>query len=156
MHTLYIDRTAGDLYGVLTLQRVDKYGDVVKVFEKLPFASGQFPFLDGGAEDWVQGKGPTPFGEFWMSTKKEPLTSAEPKGTPFYVFSTEKGGRTIKGPNGEHRDSAGLHLDGGPVGTVGCTGLRYDTPYKECSAWALFAYLDRLHKYEPWIKVKCL
>jgi hypothetical protein len=150
-HAIYFDRDPGKLIGRLTLQRVTANGEVVQLFKHLPVASGQFPFLDGGAEDWVTGKGATPFGEHWMSTKKESLT-LEPVGTPFYPIGTKKGARVIEGPNGKHRVNVGLHLENDKPGTSGCCALLTNTPERECLAWALFTYLDHLHKYEPHIR----
>jgi len=149
-HTIYVDRDLGKKSAVLTLQYAGPNGNK-KVFEKLPVATGQFPFLDGGADDWVQGKGGTPFGSHWMSTKKEPLQMT-PVGTPFYPIGSEKGGRVIVGPNGQRRENIGLHLENASPGTAGCTALLHDTPERECLAWALFAYLDRLNRYEPFIR----
>ena len=155
-HKLFIDRTPGSLQGVMTLQRVGKDGKVVKVFDKMPFNSGQFPFLDGGADDWVQGKGATPFGTCWLSTKRETLTSAEPKGTFFYVLSTVKGERILRGPNGKTRENAGVHLENKSPGTLGCTAVLHDTPERECTAYAFDAYLNKLHKYEPFVETVIL
>lgn len=151
-HTIYFDRTEGRLHGVLTLQYVNPFGEAIKVFERLPVASGQYGFLAGGSQDWVRGKGATPFGRHWMSTKKEPLVSAQPFGTPFYPIGTDKGSRIIKGPNGQIREHIGLHLENHIPGSAGCPVLLNDTPVRECMANALFAYLDTLHKYEPFIR----
>ena len=151
-HAIYFDRTEGQLHGVLTLQYVNPFGEAVKVFERLPVASGQYGFLNGGLQDWVVGRGATPFGRHWMSTKKEPLTSAEPYGTPFYIISTDKGSRIIKGPNGATREHIGLHLENRIPGTRGCPALLNDTPVRKCTALALFAYLDALHEFEPYIR----
>jgi len=145
---LYVDRKPGSVYGALTLQRVID-GKPAKLFERLPFASGQYPYTDGGDEDWVTGKGPIPFtspGEnYWLSTRKEPL-QMEPVGTPFYCFSSKKGERVIYGPNGKQRADAGLHLENRFPGSAGCVVLMHDTPERERLAWLLFAELDRLHK----------
>jgi hypothetical protein len=150
MHTIFVDRDLGKKAAVLTLQYASPNGNK-KVFERLPVATGQFPFLDGGADDWVQGKGGTPYGSFWMTTKKEPL-QMEPKGSPFYVISSEKGSRIIKGPNGKQRSDIGLHKENQYPGSAGCTVLLHDTPERECLVNALFAYLDTLHPYEPYIR----
>lgn len=147
-HTIYFDRKTTSIYGVLTLQRVDDNGQAHKMFERLPCSSGQRGHTD---TDWVQGKSPTPMGRHWMSTKVEAL-QMEPKGTPFYVMGTEKGSRRIQGPGQAHRTHIGLHLENRHPGTAGCPALLHDTPERECLAWALFAYLDRLHKYEPYIQ----
>lgn len=152
-HSIYFDRTPGKLYGVLTLQYAGSKG-VIKVFDKIPVASGQNGFLHPD-NDWANGKGATPFGKHWMSTKKVPL-QMEPKGTPFYMISTEKGGSVIHGPGNAQRTACGLHLENGHPGSIGCTVLLHSTPEQECTAWALFAYLDKLNKYEPYIRFEVL
>ncbi len=147
-HTIYFDRQPDSIYGVLTLQRAEK-GKAFKVFERFPCSSGQ---RGNTTTDWVQGKSPTPMGVHWMSTKQEHL-QFEPKGTPFYPMGTSKGSRRIEQPDGpQYREHIGLHLENRFPGTAGCPALLWDTPERECSAWALFAYLDKLHKYEPYIR----
>lgn len=148
-HKMFFDRKEGEMYGVLTLQKDGK-----KLFERLPVASGQRGFLTK-AQDWVNGKGATPYGKHWMTTRKVPLLM-EPKGTPFYMIGTEKGGSTIFGPNGQSRTAIGLHLENKHPGSIGCTVLLHDRTEDECMAWALFAYLDRLSKYEPYIEFHVL
>lgn len=154
VHKIFFDRQEGSLRGFLTLQRVDDTGKIHKVFSRLPVASGQIGFLHR-KDDYVVGKGATPFGKHWLSTRQEPL-QMEPKGTPFYVIGTHKGGRTIEGPGAAKRTHIGLHLENRHPGSIGCPVLLHDTPERECTAWALFAYLDRLHKYEPYIRFEVL
>lgn len=142
-YTLYIKRSRGSLYGVVTLQRAID-GVAHKLFERLPMASGQFGYLDGGAQDWCIAKSPTPIGTHWLSLKREPL-HMEPFGSPFYCLSTNKGQRTIHGPNGAMRDACGVHLENRHPGTIGCTALLHDTPERERQALALFSEFDRLY-----------
>lgn len=149
-HVFYFDRDEGKLLGRLTLQYVSN-GQVTKLFDKLAVSSGQFPFLDGGAEDWVTGKGATPFGEHWLSTKQEKLTM-EPVGTPFYPIGTKKGSRIIEGPNQKYRTNVGLHEENDSPGTAGCCALLTDNVMRRCLTSALFTYLDRLHKYEAHVQ----
>lgn len=143
-YTLYIDRKKGNINGVLTLQRVVN-GKVYKLFERLPFASGQYPYTDGGADDWVISKGPIPFGTHWISTKRESL-QMEPVGTPFYVISSNPGERVINGPNGKRRSDIGLHLENRFPGSAGCLALLDNTAERKRLAWLLFDELDRLHE----------
>lgn len=143
-YTLYVKRTKGSIYGVVTLQRVID-GQATKLFDKLPMASGQLGYLAGGKQDWVPSKSPTPIGEFWLSTKKEPLT-LEPVGTPFYCISTNKGDNRLFGPDGVVRTAAGLHLENRTPGTIGCVALLHDTNQREQMAYLLFKELDRLYK----------
>lgn len=147
-YTLYIDRKLGDINGVMTLQRVIN-GQAIKIFEKLPFASGQYPYTDGGAEDWVTGKGPIPMNKpgenYWLSTKREPL-QMEPVGTPFYVISSKQGERVIYGPGGKKRENVGVHLENSKPGSAACTALLHDNEGRKRKAWAFFAELDRLNK----------
>jgi hypothetical protein len=143
-YSLWFDRKLGDIRGALTLQKEVKNGKAVKIFERLPAASGQRGYSDGGLEDWIQGKGPTPMGVHWLSTKREKLFSAEPYGTPFYPISTEQGSRIIVGPGGVQRDSCGLHYENSSPGTAGCTALLINTQNRKTKAKALFDYLDKL------------
>lgn len=149
-HTLYIDRNIGKKEGLLTLSNGNQH-----VFKQLPFATGQSGFLDGGADDWVTGKGGTPYGVHWMSTKKEPL-QMEPVGTPFYVMSTKKGSRVIEGADGKSRSNIGLHLENRFPGSAGCVVLLHRTKEEKLLTVALFAYLDALYAYEPYIEAKVL
>lgn len=143
-YTLYIKRTRGSLYGVVTLQRVVN-GQVTKLFDKLPMASGQVGYLAGGRQDWAKSKSPTPIGEYWLSTKKEPLLM-EPFGTPFYCLSDVQGRRTITSPDkAVIREHIGLHLENRFPGTIGCTALLHDTNQRDQLANLLFKELDRLH-----------
>lgn len=144
-HRLFFDRREGQLDGVVTLRN-----DKQELFKQLPARSGQPGHLTK-ATQWVRGKGATPYGNHWMSTRQVPL-QMEPKGTPFYMIGTNKGGSTIYGSHGQRRTAIGLHLENNWPGSAGCIVLRHDTPETECMAWALFAYLDRLSKYEPFIE----
>lgn len=158
-HTLWIDRHPNGIDCKVTLQEVTADNKVIKHFDKLPARSGQYGYTDWTKDDikgnWTQGKSPTPIGVHWMSTKREPLYIS-PVGTPFYIFSTYQGSRKILGPDGRIRENAGLHLENNIPGTVGCTALLHDTMERKDRAWALFSYLDKLHKFEPFIKVVVL
>lgn len=153
-HTFWLDRTPGTISAVLTLQRAVG-NTVTKVFDKLPVATGQYPFTDGGPDDWVRGKGSTPFGYYWLSTKREAL-KMEPVGTPFYVISTNKGERTIIGPDGKTRSDIGLHLENRFPGSAGCVVLLANTAERAKRARALFDYLDKIHENEPYIRFTVL
>ncbi len=142
-YKLFIKRTKGSVYGVMTLQRVID-GQVTKIFDKLPIASGQYPYVNGGAGDWVKGKGPTPIGKHWLSTKRDALIM-EPKGTPFYVIGTKPGERVIYGSGGKSRSDCGVHLENRHPGSAGCPVLLHDTPKRSKTAWLFFEELDRLH-----------
>lgn len=146
-YTLYIDRKLGNIYGVLTLQRAIA-GKTYKLFERLPFASGQPRCTLGGKQDWIQNCGPIPMSKpgenYWLSTKRETL-NMEPKGTPFYVISSRKGERTIIGEYGEIRGDIGLHLENQFPGSYGCPALLHDTAERKRLAWLLFDELDRLY-----------
>lgn len=142
MHTAYFDRMPGNIHGVLTLQYVTSLGFIKKVFDKLAVSSGQRGYEDG---NWTQGKSPTPYGAYWLSTKYEPL-QFEPKGSPFHVLSSVPGSRIIKGPDGKQRENAGVHLENKYEGTIGCTALLNDTVERACLADAFFAYLDALNE----------
>ena len=142
-YAIYMKRTKGSIYGVLTFQRVvDGVKDVL--FERLPIASGQYGYLNGGDQDWITAKSPTPIGKHWLSTKREAL-QMEPKGTPFYVLSSIPGERTIKGPRGVRRD-CGAHFENHNPGSVGCPVLLHDTEKREQDTWAFFEALDALYK----------
>lgn len=155
VHTLYVDRRPGSIYGVMTLQYV-KGGQAVEVFKRMPFASGQAGFVQGGpVDDWINSRGGTPYGSHYMSTRKEPLQMT-PVGTPFYVMGTERGSRIIRGPQGQTRTNIGVHLENNIPGSAGCIAILHDTPERECLAWAFFTYLDRLNRYEPYIRVVVL
>lgn len=143
-YTLYIKRTRGTIYGVVTLQRVVN-GQVAKLFDRLPMASGQVGYLAGGSQDWVKSKSPTPIGEYWLSTKREAL-NMEPKGTRCYIISDKQGGRTITSPDGKViRDLIMLHLENRNPGTIGCTAMLHDTNQREQLVNLLFNELDRLY-----------
>ncbi|MEM0951941.1 MAG: hypothetical protein AAGI66_07345 [Cyanobacteria bacterium P01_H01_bin.74] len=143
-HTIYFDRNIGQLYGVLTLQRVNA-GIPHKVFKRLPVTSGQLGYLGGGDEDWIRNKGATPFGNLYIKTKPEPLYM-EPYGTPFFIITNKPGTRIIEGPDGKRRENIGLHLENKIPGTLGCTALLNNTVERECDAYALFAYLECLFR----------
>lgn len=142
--TFYVKRRRGTIDAVLTVQRVEDDGTLIKVFDKLPVRSGQYPFVHGGGEDWVQGKGPTPVGTWLLSTQREAL-QFQPVGTPFYCLSSNPGERIMHGPNGAVREDAGLHLDNRFPGTIGCTAFVVDTTAQETEAYKVFTYLDELH-----------
>ena len=146
-HALYLDRTSDTTQGVLTLQRVasDK---VIKVFERLPVASGQNGYDD---PNWENRKSPTPFGSYWLRTKSVPLQMT-PRGTPFFpIGSDRKNIRVIKGPGGKIRTEVGLHLENEFPGTWGCTALLHDTEQRAREAWALMHYLESLWPNEQYI-----
>lgn len=151
-HSMWFDRVAGAQVGALTLQysevlpsgRVESY----KIFNRLTVLSGQNGFL---SEDWVAGKSPTPFGNYWMATKKVPL-QMEPKGTPFYQIADKRGGTTIVGPDGQVRTAIGFHLDNDTPSTIGCVARPNKTTLDRCLNKAIFAYLDELSKTEPFIR----
>jgi hypothetical protein len=144
IYEIYCDRDIGKLYGRLTLQKVVGK-KATKIFERLPISSGQYGYLGGGNQDWVIGKGAIPMGTHWISTKRERLVSAEPYGTPFYVISTEKGKRWLKGPNGIWRLDCGLHLNNRIPGSAGCIVLECDTSSRMAKALAFFDFLDSLY-----------
>jgi hypothetical protein len=137
-YTLFIDRTVGTIACVVTLQHAEG-GIVIPDFKRLPAASGQSGYTYGGNGDWIRGKGPTPFGTHWMSTKKEKMVES-PVGTPFYLFSTVKGSRLLLRGNGDYRENCGLHFDNLWLGSIGCTALR-----RTIEAQLLFDKLDMLY-----------
>lgn len=152
IHEIYFDRVEGSIYGRLTLQRVQN-GNVIKLFERLPVTSGQSGYTFR-KYDWVTGKGATPFGRHWLSTRKEALLMT-PTGTPFYVISTVKGKRTIDGPDGKFRTDGGLHLENKLPGTAGCTALECNTPERLIKSYELFDTIDGFRRdgilYVPYI-----
>lgn len=143
-YVIFFDRDLGNIHGRFTLQRVSPDGKAIPVFKQLPAASGQYPYTDGGKEDWITGKGPIPFGPHWLSTKKEPLWM-EPKGTPFYVISSIPGKRFITDGRGFSRGNIGLHLENRSPGSAGCIVLLHDTPQRSDTAWKVFKFLDNLY-----------
>lgn len=151
MHTLYYDRTLGQMDGRLTLQYVDK-GNITELFKHLPVRSGQMGYINEPSQDWIRGKGGTPFGTHWLKCSPVPL-QMNPKNTPFHLISSEKRSDVIHGPKaGQARSQVGLHLENEYVGSAGCCVLIKDTPTQECLAWALLKYLETLAKYEPYIR----
>lgn len=154
-YTLYVDRKLGAINGVLTLQRVID-GVPYKIFDKLPIASGRNGFVNSKDQDFIRSKGAIPFGDHWISTKKEPLWM-EPKGTPFYVISSKPNERVIYGPNGKTRHDIGLHLENNYAGSAGCVVLLHNTPERKRMAYLLFDELDRLNAQGiKFIRVKVL
>ena len=142
-YKLYFDRTKGTIYGFLTLQKIVG-GKAIKIFNRLPCASGQSGYTNGGDQDWIRGKGPTPFGKHWVSTKSEPLQMS-PVGTRFYVISTIQGDRSIEGGSGRQRLDRGLHLDNAFPGSAGCIALRNSTKESNKLSNELFDFLDVLY-----------
>lgn len=151
-HKMFFDRSDSTIKGVLTLQRVVN-GKVIKVFDKLPVASGQ----RGSTEtDWENRKSPTPYGVHWLRTKAVPLQMS-PRGTPFFpIGSTQTNIGVIRGPQGQLRVNCGLHLENEFPGTWGCTALEHYTEEQSRNAWALFHYLESLWPMEKYIPYEVL
>lgn len=155
MHKLYYDRTCGQMGGALTLGRVEG-NQLVKIFERLPVRSGQPGYLDGGKDDWVRGKGATPFGRHWLKCTPVALQFS-PKHTPFHLIATRQGYEYIQAKgSSQFRHMIGLHLENDYPGSAGCPVLLHDTPERECLSWALLKYLERLAKYEPYVQFTVL
>lgn len=141
-YTLYVKRTKGALYGTVTLK--DPKGE--DIVTRVPMASGQLGYLSGGQDDWVKGKGPTPIGDWFLSTKRWPL-QMEPVGTAFYAIGDEPGSSTIESPDGKIiRENIGLHLENRYPGTIGCVALMHDTAERASKANVLFQALDKIHE----------
>ncbi|MEN6621510.1 MAG: hypothetical protein ABFD50_08185 [Smithella sp.] len=154
-YTLYVDRQLGNINGFLTLQRVVN-GQITKLFEKLPIRSGQNGFVNSKDQDFIRSKGSIPFGDHYLSTKKESLWM-EPKGTPFYVVSSKPGERVIYGPSGKTRHDIGLHMENQFPGSAGCVVLLHETSEQKRMVKLLFDELDQLNEAGiKFIKVKVL
>jgi hypothetical protein len=124
--------------GFITVQ--DNTG--FKVFDRLPFKSGQNGYLDS---QWVRGKSPIPLGNFWLITKSPLQPGQFPVGSEigeFYrICSNIMNPRLITDGVNERWD-VGLHPDNDIPSSIGCPALQWRNDQEKAELVKLHYFLE--------------